>query len=225
MNDRMHIYINAYSIYVNKYTIFQTKQRVNRIMIYSKNSWKILEYFLRHISVKLNVNQVGRTLGISVGSAHVILLELAKEGIVTSERWGNQTFYQINLKNRIAQKLCGILYLSHKNEMIKGSEHLQEIDTATQKLDGKVEAVVLHGTGLNQKTGKVKALIILSHKDEAYRLADLGGAISKVDAKTMSLDEFREKVRKNDEETITILEEGMVVLGEDNLVRALIRDA
>ena len=220
----MDRYLNKHSDNMNEPSYFRTSL-INERMIYSKNSWKILEYFLRHIAVKLNVNQVGRTIGISVGSAHVILLELSKKGIVTSERWGNQTFYQIDLKNRIAQKLCGIIYLDNKNEMIKTNEHLQELDTATQKLEGKVEAAVLYGAGLKQKAGKVKALIILSHKDDTYRLGDLGAAISKIEAKTISLEEFREKVRKNDEETIKILEEGMVSLGEDNLVRALIRDA
>ncbi len=65
----------------------------------SKNGEVILLYLLKKDSKKPSINQLSRELQISVGSAHKILKDFEKEGVVDSEVVGNSIIYSLNMEN------------------------------------------------------------------------------------------------------------------------------
>ena len=73
------------------------------VHILSKNEAKIIEYLSNNPSVKVNINQLSKILGISVGSTHLILKDFEKEGIVNSESIGNSMVYKIRLSGCLAK--------------------------------------------------------------------------------------------------------------------------
>ena len=70
-----------------------------------KNTRKIILYLLKNLEL-VNINQISKKIGISVGSAFKILKYLEKNNIVLSSNLGNSKFYQINLKNNEVLNKC-----------------------------------------------------------------------------------------------------------------------
>ena len=64
------------------------------------NLTKIIEYLFRNFSDKFNVNQIARSLKISVGSAYKILKSLNKKEILIYQKIGNGIYYNLNLDNK-----------------------------------------------------------------------------------------------------------------------------
>jgi len=66
----------------------------------TKNTTKIIEFLLKNIDkVGFNVNQLSRSINISVGSAHKILQELKKNDIVATTDLKSSIYYKLNLNN------------------------------------------------------------------------------------------------------------------------------
>ncbi len=112
--------------------------------ILSKNSRKILDYFARNPNSDLNINQISRFLGISVGSVHLILKDFEKKEIVTSKPIGNSIMYKLNFTNMEAQKLLEEIRMNEPKESLKKTKIVCTIGPSTSNV-AKIRKMIEKG--------------------------------------------------------------------------------
>lgn len=192
-----------------------------------KNKNKLLAFLLRNARKKYNVNQLARALKISVGSAHKILKDFEKRGIVTAKKLANAIFYKINFENQEARKLCELLLVKDKTRRLKKNKYAKVYSDSLKRLEKLAKVIVLFGSILTKrkKAHDVDALFI-ANKNKAEQIVDACAEISKSRTKTvnpliMTPQDFEEKILEKDKVVEGILKEGVVLFGEDKLVGLL----
>lgn len=114
----------------------------------AKNTAAITRYLLRNRDRNgHNINQLARTLKISVGSAFKILKGLENKKILNAQSIGNARYYKLDLGNNETVKLCELLLLEEKRQLTGYAklyaEELQKFENA--------ELIMLFGSILHKK--------------------------------------------------------------------------
>ena len=178
-----------------------------------KNIKKIILYLLRNLDL-VNINQISKNLHISVGSAFKILKKLEESNITTHQNLGNAKFYQINLNNNEAVKLCELLLLEEKRNL-KGypklySEELEKFENA--------KLIILFGSILNNKEfNDVDVLFITDRPKEVTKFCL---SISKIRTKPvvpliLKKEDLIKEIKNKKEVILDIIKKGVVIKGED----------
>jgi pyruvate kinase len=81
-----------------------------------KNKLRIVSYFNENPGLLVNVNQMSRILGISLGSSHKLMKELEQEGVLKSESSANSILYGLIPENE--NNLKYIQYLKEEKKKI-----------------------------------------------------------------------------------------------------------
>ncbi len=187
-----------------------------------KNTKKILLYLLRNLEI-INMNQISKTLNISVGSAFKILKRLEEEKIVLSKKLGNATFYQVNLDNDEALKVCELLLLEEKRNL-KGypkiySDEIKNFENA--------ELIVIFGSILNNREfNDVDVLFITNRIKE---VSSFCLHVSKIRMKPivpliLNRGDFIREIKNKKEAILHILKTGIILKGESVFLK-VIKDA
>jgi predicted nucleotidyltransferase len=177
-----------------------------------KNIKKIILYLLRNLDL-VNINQISKNLDISVGSAFKILKKLEESNIATSQNLGNAKFYQINLNNNEAVKLCELLLLEEKRNL-KGysklySEELQKFQ--------KAELIILFGSILNNKEFNDVDVLFITKKPKEVTKFCLN--ISKIRTKPvvpliLKKEDLIKEIKNKKEVILDIIKKGIIIKGE-----------
>ena len=177
-----------------------------------KNIKKILLYLLRNLDL-ININQISKNLNISVGSAFKILKKLEESTIVTSQSLGNAKFYQINLNNKEAVKLCELLLLEEKRNLKSYSKLYSE---ELQKFQ-KAELIVLFGSILNNKEFNDVDVLFITNKPKEVTKFCLN--LSKIRTKPvvpliLKKEDLIKEIKNKKEVILDILKRGIIIKGE-----------
>ena len=114
----------------------------------TKNTTKIIEFLLKNIDkVGFNVNQLSRSINISVGSAHKILQELKKNDIVATTDLKSSIYYKLNLNNPDTVDICKLTLRKNKKDL---PSYIKVYSEEIEKFD-KAEIIILFGSILNKK--------------------------------------------------------------------------
>lgn|SRR3989338_3222958 len=179
-----------------------------------KNTAKIIRLLLKNIDKNgYNINQIARSIHISVGSSFKILKELEKNKIATSQVIGNGAYYHLNLDNPETIKLCEFLLLEEKRQL-KGyaklySESLQEFK--------KAELIMLFGSILTKKEfNDIDVLFITKNPKE---VSDFCLELSKIRTKPLvplilKKEGMIKELRNKNEAIISLIKEGIILKGE-----------
>jgi len=185
----------------------------------SKNPKKIILYLLRNLELS-NINQISRKLDISVGSAFKILKSLEEKNIVLPSYLGNAKYYQINLKNEEAKKLCELILLEEKRTL-KGyaklySDELQKFNEA--------ETIILFGSVLaNKDFNDVDVLFVANKPKEVVKFCL---ELSKIRTKPvvpliLKRGDLIKEIRDKKEVILNIIKTGVILKGESIFVEVI----
>ena len=185
----------------------------------SKNPKKIILYLLRNLELS-NINQISRKLDISVGSAFKILKSLEEKNIVLPSYLGNAKYYQINLKNEEAKKLCELILLEEKRTL-KGyaklySDELQKFNEA--------ETIILFGSVLaNKDFNDVDVLFVANKPKEVVKFCL---ELSKIRTKPvvpliLKKGDLIKEIRDKKEVVLNIIKTGIILKGESIFVEVI----
>ena len=185
----------------------------------SKNPKKIILYLLRNLELS-NINQISRKLDISVGSAFKILKSLEEKNIVLPSYLGNAKYYQINLKNEEAKKLCELILLEEKRTL-KGyaklySDELQKFNEA--------ETIILFGSVLaNKDFNDVDVLFVANKPKEVVKFCL---ELSKIRTKPvvpliLKKGDLIKEIRDKKEVILNIIKTGVILKGESIFVEVI----
>lgn len=178
----------------------------------AKNTKKILMYILKNPELN-NINQISRKLKISVGSAFKILKSLEESDIVVSSELGNAKYYQINLNNNEARKICELLLIEEKRKLNKYAKiYADEIqDFKNAKL------IILFGSILNNREFKDVDVLFITNKPREVTKFCL--ELSKIRTKPVVPLILRKKdlikeIKTKKEVIIDLIKTGVVLKGE-----------
>jgi len=177
-----------------------------------KNTRKIILYLLKNLEL-VNINQISKKIGISVGSAFKILKYLEKNNIVLSSNLGNSKFYQINLKNNESIKWCEILLLEEQRYLEGYSKiYAEEIEKFED-----AELIILFGSILKNKDFNDVDVLFISKKPKEVMKFCLN--ISKIRTKPvvpliLEKKYLIKEIKDKKDIIINIIKTGVVLKGE-----------
>lgn len=190
------------------------------------NLTKIIEYLVRNIPNRFNVNQIARSLEISVGSAYKIVKSLDKKGILVSQKMGNAIYYTLNLDNKEAESVAELVLIETKNESLAKNPHASIYAKDLQEAKRFSKAVILFGSILDRKDAKDIDVLFIIAKGKAKRVEDFCLRLSslrpkRVNPLLMTVADFRKNIQKQDKVVGDILKKGLILLGEDEIIKVL----
>jgi len=191
-----------------------------------KTKEAIIQLLLTNSLTLYNINQIARTLNISVGGAHKTIKELEKKNIVKSTKLGNAIYYRLNFSNKETVKLAALILIENKNLMYEKNPLVKIYGQEIEKIKAKL--AILFGSILTkkEKANDVDVLFVISKKGEAKKIYKQCENISKIKTKPIVPlillgDDLKEKIEKREKIISSIIKEGIVLFGEDNLVKIL----
>lgn len=179
-----------------------------------KNTIKIIRFLLRNAEkTGHNINQIAKSVKISVGSSFKILKGLEKDKIASSQIIGNAVYYALNLNNPETVKLCELLILEEKRHLTGYARLYAE---SIEKFD-KAELIILFGSVLaNKEFNDVDVLFVTNRVKEvnAFCLE-----LSKIRTKPvvpliLKKEDLIKELKSRKESIISIIKEGIVLKGE-----------
>lgn len=185
----------------------------------AKNTKKILLYLLKNLEL-ININQISKRLGVSVGSAFKILKGLEERDIVSSLNLGNAKFYKINFENEETIRLCELLLIEERRAA-KGYVKLY-IDEI--KKFENAELTILFGSILENKDfNDVDVLFITGKLKEVTKFClDLSKIRTKpIVPLILKKQDFIREIKNKKEVILNIIKTGIVIKGESILLEVL----
>ncbi len=192
----------------------------------SKNTFKIFEYLLRNPTQKFNVNQIARALKLSVGSAFKILKEYERRKILVPEKLANSIFYQFNFNSKEAKKICELVLINIKNNVLEKNPVASIYTDELIKIN--VQAIVLFGSILTKKeqANDVDVLFIIKNKKDVKKVSDFCLEVSKTKTKPiipliLTEKDLMDKIKQKDKIILEIFKTGIVLSGEEMITKIL----
>lgn len=187
----------------------------------AKNTAKIIRFLLRNKNeIGYNINQIAKSLKISVGSSFKILKELEKNNILTLKYIGNALYYSLNLNNQETIKLSELLLLEEKRNL-KGyprlyAESLQEFN--------KADLIILFGSILTKKEFNDVDVLFLTDKIKEVNSFCL--ELSKLRTKPivpliLKKEDLIKEINNKNEAISSLIKEGIIIKGESIFVGVL----
>lgn len=186
-----------------------------------ENTSKIIKFLLRNSQKEgYNINQIAKSLSISVGSSFKILKELEKNSIVLAKKLGNAIYYSLNLENSEATKLCELLLLEEKRNLSGYAKlYAQEL----QSFD-KAEMIVLFGSILEKKDFNDVDVLFLTGNVKGVNEFCL--ELSKTRAKPvvpliLAKEGLISELKNKKEAILSIIKNGIVIKGESTFIEVI----
>lgn len=190
------------------------------------NLSKIVEFLFRNIPKRFNVNQIARELKISVGSAYKILKSLHNNGILVSESIGSSIYYALNLENKETGNIVGLVLIDSRNKTLAENSFASIYAKDLKEAEKFSKAIILFGSVLDKKDAKDIDVLFIIDKGKAKRVEDFCLKLSNLRPKAvnpllMTMADFRKNIKKQDEVITEILKKGIILSGEDAIVKTL----
>jgi len=190
------------------------------------NLSKIIEYLLRNIPQKFNINQIARALTISVGSVYKILKFLTKKEVVVSQKMGNAIYYNLNLNSNETKNLVELVLIENKNKLLLKNPQALIYAKDLKELCKFNKIVILFGSILETKDAKDVDVLFIITKGMSKKIEDFCLKLSSLRPKTvnpliMTAEDLRKNLRKQDKVITNILRKGIILSGEEEIVKIL----
>jgi len=187
----------------------------------TKNTLKIIEFLLRNVDKPgFNVNQVAKNISISVGSAHEILQDLKKKGMIKSMDLGASIYYKLNLNSLDVIDICKMILRENKRTLPSIAKiYAEEIE----KFD-KADIIILFGSILIKENFNDVDVLFITNKVKEVNL--FCNEISKIRTKSvnpliMTYDDIIKNIKIKQKVILEIINKGIVIKGEEKFMGAL----
>ena len=192
----------------------------------STNLAKIIEYLVRNIPQRFNINQIARALDISVGSAYKILKSLTEKEIVISQGMGNAIYYNLDFNNNETKNLAELVLIENRNKVLSRNPQALIYAKDLQEMDKFSKAIILFGSILKKRDAKDVDALFVINKDMAKRIEDFCLELSslrpkKINPLIMAAEDLKKNIKKQDKVIINILRKGVILLGEQEIIKIL----
>jgi len=188
--------------------------------LFSQSKQRILGLLFLHPERQFYLREIMRLTGVSQGTLHRELKPLVRDGILVSEKRGNQVFYSVNKDNPIYGELRGIV--------IKTFGIVDVLRTALKPLAKKIKFAFLYGSvASSEETARSDIDLMIIGK---LTFLEASVAISKAEemlGRTVNptiypIEEFRRKLKSNNHFVNSVINTSLIFLiGEQDDLRKL----
>jgi len=201
----------------------------------------ILKTMSKDLSKWYYTRELAKLSKVSVGTVSSEFSKLVKEGLVQQKTEGQEKYYKLNLENPRARKLCELFETDKKEKLYKENRRLAWIleDFAKKVSDfvPEVQSIILFGSASRgQATPKsdLDILVVVPNSEEEQfkklmnsidRLADeaSGRHPAKLAPVVMMTKDFEKSIKDKKRFAADILEDGIVLFGEERYYHLLSR--
>lgn len=162
----------------------------------SDNEFSVINFLVRNFTERLTIRNIAQKLNFSAAGVFNILKKLEKHNIVAGEKLGTGLFYSINLENKIAKHLAGIV-------LLYSEEKIEKINVEQLK---QANAAIFDRKSLLLITDNITVLDI---------------SIPNVEVVAKTEDEVVGLIRKKEPAITQLLKKGAVLFGEDKVVEII----
>ena len=194
-------------------------------MILSNNTFKIINFLIRNLEL-YNINQIARTLNLSIGSTHKILKLLEKRNIVNIKGLGNALYYSINFNNNEAIKISELILIEDKNNILKENKIANIYAQDLEKFDAKL--IILFGSILIKKdqAKDVDVLFVIKNKKQIKDVNNFCLDISKIRTKKVNTlimleQDLVNNIKNKNKVVIDLIKNGVILKGEDVFIKGI----
>lgn len=186
-----------------------------------KNTAKLIRFLLKNTEkTGYNINQIAKSLKISVGSSFKILKSLEKDKIAIAQSIGNAVYYNLNLNNPETIKLCELLLLEEKRHLTGYAKLYAE----TIKEFNKVDLIILFGSVLTKKEFNDVDVLFITNKVKDVNAFCL--EMSKLKTKPvvpliLKKEDLIKELKNKKEVILNIIKDGIVLKGESIFVEVI----
>jgi predicted nucleotidyltransferase len=173
----------------------------------SKIVIKVLGYFLINPKKKYYINELAKNLEIDPGNLFRKLKELEEEGILISEKKGNQRYYGLNKEYHLLKEIKQYYKVKYGvDNLIK--EKLKEVE--------KINEAYIFGSyakGTISEESDIDVLLVGDHSpiDAKRKILPLQRSLGReINIIDLSLEEFKEKKKEKDEFIENIFSEKII---------------
>lgn len=128
----------------------------DKINMWSKSTYKILEVLSADPSGRLHVREIARRSDVSPSTASNILRELEEENMLAKEIVGRQTFYSVNMNNSVIKQF----------KVFNNVLNLYEIINKIKDVSDKIVLFGSASEGTNTKKSDIDLFIKTSSPDD-----------------------------------------------------------
>jgi DNA-binding Lrp family transcriptional regulator len=181
----------------------------------SDNEFSVLSFLVRNFTERLTIRNIAKRLGFSAAGVFNILKKLEKQNIVTGQKFGTGLFYAVNFGNRVAEHLAGIVLIYSEEKQDKDiADKSKHSKAAIFDMSANRKAISEH----DQKSSisDKKTLLIVTDNVSVSEIN-----IPNINVISKTEDELIDSFRKNDNDTMQILKKGIVLHGEDVIIKAI----
>jgi predicted nucleotidyltransferase len=190
-------------------------------IIGSKVKVKILRMMMNNVKREYTLQEIVKELGLSFGSAHPAMKELESRRIILSSRVGRSNAYRVNTSHVIFDELLRLF----KREGNAYRDIAKELSAKADKTG--IQNILLFGSvarGDTLEPGDIDVLII---HDKGFDKEHVKEVISEIEGRHdvhispiyQTADEVRLKMKRLDNFIVTVLNECIVLYGDDKWLR------
>jgi predicted nucleotidyltransferase len=201
----------------------------------------ILKTMSRDLSKWYYTRELAKLSKVSVGTVSSEFSKLVKEGLVQQKTEGQEKYYKLNLENPRTRKLCELFETDKKEKLYKENRRLAWIlEDFTRKVSDfapEVQSIILFGSAARgQATPKsdVDILVVAPNSEEEQfkklmnsidKLADeaSGRHPVKLAPVVMMTKDFEKSIKDKKRFAADVLEDGIVLFGEERYYHLLSR--
>ncbi len=197
-------------------------------MILTLNEKRVLRFLATSPNRDYSINGIAKACGITPNGAHRLLNKFHMLGILEPEHIANIKSYKLDFSEEKKEKTMRILELAFTIDILEGRIKPRKLDLASLK--DRTEACILFGSYITtkQKPNDLDILFVLKQKDFVEFKRGLAKAQDIIPLKIHEViqteDDLRQNLKKGDPLVIEALRNGIVLWGEDILVK-VVKDA
>ncbi len=147
-------------------------------------SMDILRVFATTPKKEFYIKEISKLLGISPDTSKRVLDNLAREGVLTKRQSGQQIYFRINPKSRIAINLIELIYSEKSEELEKTHKIIRDYHTSCENAVKNIVTMIIFGSysqGKERNGSDVDILLIVKDSE------DIKETIKKTDQIKISL--------------------------------------
>ena len=180
----------------------------------SDNEFSVISFLVRNFTEKLTIRSIAQRLNFSPAGVFNILKKLEKQNIVVGQKLGTGLFYSINFESKIAEHLSAVVLLYSEEKIEIDVEKLRQAKAAILDMSVNRKAISDHDKKSSIFYEKTLLLVV-----DNVTILDV--SIHNVEIITKTEDEVIALLRKKDSQMLKMLQNGVVLFGEDKVLELI----
>ncbi len=188
----------------------------------TENEARVISFLLRNFAKDYNINQIAKELKLSPRGAYKILIKLENNGLLVSQRIGNNIIFKINLNNDAALDACQFALIEKE-----AAPYVKMWINDLQPLKELTDMAILFGSILTEKKqARDIDLLLVFEKKNFLKVQEQIKKINKIKPKNIhaviqTKEDLIDNIKKRDKVLLEEIKTGLILWGRKIFTEAI----